>query len=145
MKSLRFFTKLRRLFYTIVPTIFISYIGLETPSNKDSMIKLNAGEYRFDVLEKKSIQQSVFGKRLIKSSMVRSSSFILEWVKATPGSRLSATVHFISFGVENEMLIGDREKTRDSTLGNPFQIALRAFEGAYFKVDFNDDCKVAQI
>lgn len=109
------------------------------------MIKLNAGEYRFDVLETKTIQQSVFGRRLLKSSMFRSSSFVLKWVKARPGSRLRAIVHFISFGLEHEMVINDREITRDSTLGNPFQIALRAFEGACFRVDFYDDCKVAQI
>jgi hypothetical protein len=108
-------------------------------------MKLNADEYRFDILETKTIQQSAFGRTFIKSSMVRSSSFILKWVKARDGSRLSAIVHFITFGQEIETVVNDHERTRDSILGNPFQIALRAFEGANFKVDFDDDCKVAQI
>ena len=144
MKFLRFVNELRGLIYTTLATIFISYIGIQTPINKDSM-KLNANEYRVDILENKTIQESAFGRTFIKSSMVRSSSFILKWVKANPSSRLSAIVHFVSFKLENEMVVNDSEKTRDSILGNPFQIALRAFEGANFKVVFDDDCKVAQI
>jgi hypothetical protein len=145
MNFIKFFSKLRRLFYTIVPTIFIANLGLKTAINKESMAKLNADEYRFDILEGRTIQQSAFGKTFLISSMSRSSCFVLKWMKARPGSRLSAIAHFVSFGLENKTVINDRERPRDSILGNPFQIALRAFEGAYFKVDFDDDCKVAQI
>jgi hypothetical protein len=145
MNSIKFFSKWRRLFNTIIPTMFIAYLGLKDPINKDSMMKLNADGYRFVILEGRTTQQSAFGKTFLISSMSRSSCFVLKWVKARHGSRLSAIVHFISFGLENKTVINDRELTRDSTLGNPFQIALRAFEGACFEVDFDDDCKVAQI
>jgi hypothetical protein len=145
MNFIKFFSKWRRLFYTIVPTILIAYLGLKTPINKDSMMKLNADEYRFDILEGRTIQQSAFGRAFLISSMSRSSCFIVKWIEARPGSRLSAIVHFISFGLENKTVANDRELTSDSTKGNPFQIALRAFKGAYFEVYFDDDCKVAKI
>jgi hypothetical protein len=143
MKNLKFFSKLRGLFYTILATIFISNIGPKTPINKVSMMKLNADEYRFDILEKRTIQESAYGRTCLISFWSRSSCFVLKWVKARPGSRLSAIVHFISYGLEDKMVINER--THDPIPGNPFQIALRAFEGAYFEVDFDDDCKVAQI
>lgn len=145
MNFIKFFSKWRRLLYTILAIIFVSFLGLKTPINKDSMVKPNADEYRFDILEGRTIQQSAFGRTCLISSLSRSSCFVLKWIKARHGSRLSAIVHFISFGLENKTVINDREIARDPTKGNPFQIALRAFEGAYFEVDFDDDCKVAQI
>jgi hypothetical protein len=80
MNFFKFFSKWRRLLYTVLATIFITYLGLKTPINKDSMMKLNADEYRFDILEGRTIQQSAFGRTFLISSMSRSSCFVLKCI-----------------------------------------------------------------
>src|SRR5580704_9410927 len=141
----KIFGSMPKSLFRILVIILSSIVNMNASKQPGFLRRGTEDEYTVNITDNSTNQQVIGGKPGITFSMKRYSHFILHWGTPTPGTRARALVHFVRFLQENNVTDGSKQNLDSRSDTHPFQIALQAFNGAEFAINFDHLGRVTTI